>query len=378
MNTTQTLKHFVYKNKAHDLSTLEGCEDLYRDLGPLLSKMTKGLEPGPKLKPVSDFDKRMFCVAKNPPSTYYIDCRVVPDFLDNDIGLKALLKMAMISNYLNDHNHFTKFVYGTDKNEYQIIRGIKHDDYDRFDSFECRYENRYSGTENEKRVIRHFGTKHGIIAYQKSPKVKKRKKLSREDTRNENNIFIRVLMNGPQFVNRPLIDPFTKSNIESIKLVNDIDEREYTINTYTLHHCIFVNGTSIHKDGNEPSKALNTRSFTKFDITTILEFMGMIALGEDGHKIIHKTHYHDDIQGWFRRYLRGEVQWIPFHWRNERNYNQTVEWLIGQVTDLSKEDFPDYCRFVNLLSFTVDHRIEIETAIGFSPESFATFTYNVE
>jgi len=378
MKNTQTVKNFVYNGRSHDLSSLEGCASLYSELSNLLALMSKNIEPDEKLKHVSEFDKRRYRVVRNPPSTYYVDCRIVPDFLDNDVGLKALLKMAMMSNFSNDRSHISKFIYGTDKNEYQVLRGINTDDYDRFDTFDCRFENRYSGTENEKRVIRHFGTKHGIIAYQKSPKVKKRKKLNREDTRNENNVFIRVLMNGPQFFNRPLIDPFTKTNIESIKLFNDIDEREYTINTYTLHHCIFVNATSIHKDGNEPSKALNTRSFTKFDITTILEFMGMVALGEDGHKIIHKTHYHDDIQGWFRRYMRGEVQWIPFHWKNERNYNQTVDWLVNHVSDLSKDDFPDYCRFINLLSFTIEHRSDIELAIGYSPESFTTFTYNVE
>jgi hypothetical protein len=134
----------------------------------------------------------------------------------------------------------------------------------------------------------------------------------------------------------------------------------------------------VHKDGAEPSKALNAKSYTKFEASLILEFMGMIALGEDGHKTIHKTHQHDDIQGWFRRYLRGEVFWIPFHWRNETNYRVTANWLVSNVEDLTLDDIVPYHKFVEMLSFTNDHKESIKETLGHIPASTEIYSLNIE
>ncbi len=83
--------------------------------------------------------------------------------------------------------------------------------------------------------------------------------------------------------------------------------------------------------------------------------MGCIVMGEDGHKIIHKTHQSDDIQGWFRRYERGECCWIPYHWTSEANYVRTTDWLVENIENYNEEDVVPYIEFVLGLTFSAEH-----------------------
>lgn len=373
-----SLKKFTYQNSEYNLFAIEGCIDLLNAAMPEINLVCRSIKPSEKKMHVSEFDKRVYSVVVNSPSSYYIHRLSIPESFDTPVGHKAIVKLAMTAMYLKSECILPKFIYTTDKAEYQSARGISKDDYDRLDVFRCQTETKDRGTDKEKSVVRHFGTFEGQLAYAKLPKSRSRRKLSREETRNENNHFIRVMMNGPDFSQRPITDPFNRSLIESVELFNDLEGKAYSVNTYTLHHCLYVNSTSVYKDGAEPSKALNTKSYTKFEPAMILEFMGMIALGEDGHKTIHKTHYHDDIQGWFRRYMRGEVFWIPFHWRNEANYRKTTAWLLKHVDDLSADDLPSYFDFVKSLSFTDEHKEAIRVTLGYIPDSTTVFALNVE
>jgi uncharacterized UPF0160 family protein len=285
-----------------------------------------------------------FEIYKNGNTRYYIHKNIIPKMWLSDsknikIYLQSIIKSAMIEVYLNKHEEdksFSKYIYTHDKDTHILYRKISKTYVDRLDMFKCNFEM----TDGVK-SIRHFGTKIGSYCYSNN---------RRENNRAENNNFVRALMYGPNFLNRPLFDPFTRNLMENYSLFNEEKQETITVSTYSLHHALFANGKSINKYDNEPSKFLNQTIYTNYSKEVILEMLGCIALGEDGHKIIHATHRQDDVIGWINRYKRGECFWIPYHWINESNYNDTITWLSKCNKNVDITTFCKYADFITLNS----------------------------
>lgn len=335
----QTLKEFKIFGDTLNLYRQEDQIKSATLVGPMCDRLISGFK-GKTLQQLdlTSTDIRAYAVYKSGSTVYYVSKDIIPlswleDSANLSIYLQAIIKSAMVDIALNKEVKYTNFIYTYDKLTHRQARNVPDTILDVFSTFRCGFEAKKLGNE-EVKTIRHFGTAGGSTTM-------------RAANRTQNNLFIRVMMYGSEFYERPLIDPFTRSTIENYQLYNEEKKEYITVSTYSLHHALFIDGTSVNKYGVEPSSYLNKKSFREFTLEETIELMGCIALGEDGHKIIHATHRKDDVQGWIKRYKRGECYWIPLHWLNETEYKKTVDWICNNNENLEVDQFPSYSEFVN-------------------------------
>lgn len=339
----QTLKEFKLFNDTLNLYKQEDQLKSAALVGPMCERLISSNKAAtPKQIDLTSTDIREYAVYKSGSTVYYISRQIVPlswleDSTNFSVYLQAIIKSAMVDIALNKEVKYTNYIYTFDKLTHRQARNIPDTVLDVFSSFRCGFESKKMGGE-EVKAVRHFGTVCGPTTLNAA-------------NRSQNNLFIRVMMYGAEFYERPLIDPFTRSTIENHQLFNEEKKEYITVSTYSLHHALFTDGTSVNKYGVEPSSYLNKKSFRDFTIEETVELMGCIALGEDGHKIIHATHRKDDVNGWINRYKRGECYWIPPHWLSETEYNKTVNWICSNNEELIVEQFPSYADFIKSNSF---------------------------
>lgn len=332
---TQTLKEFQYQGKTYNLF-IEEDQIKFNEVVRSDLDMIKSSRPMPDQIDITDIDIREYSVYKNGATFYYIHKSIIPlswiESTDKRIYQQAIIKAALVEIALNKNKEdsFVNFIYTQDKFIYREARMLGSTILDRLDKFRCGFEQRSGSTTKH---IRHHGTVNGD-------------KHRRKRNRIENNLFIRVMMYGPEYYERPLFDPFTRNLIENYTIFNELENTHITVSTYTLHHALFSNGKSVNKYGTEPSTYLNQQHYASFTKEQVNEMLGCVALGEDGHKIIHATHREDDINGWLKRYKRGECFWIPYHWISEDMYNKTTKWLTEHVEDYQEEDIVPYLDFI--------------------------------
>jgi hypothetical protein len=342
MDNKITLKEFEYNGEFYNLFTDVDQIKFNTSIRGFLNNIHQR-KSNPTSIDITETDIREYSVYKSGGAVYYIDKSIMPvSWLNNKANLKvfqqAIIKAAMVEIALNKNESisFVNGIYTQDKLVHREARMSKATVLDRLDKFRCGFESKTVGAETFK-IVRHFGTTEGQLAYSNT---------RRQKNRSENNHFIRVLMYGPTYHERPLFDPFTRNLMENYTVYNEQEERHITVSTYTLHHALFINGKSVNKYGDEPSKYLNQSMYQNYTYDQVTELMGCIALGEDGHKIIHATHRQDDIKGWISRYKRGECFWIPYHWINQENYQQTINWLVDNVENFTEELALSYTDFV--------------------------------
>ena len=341
----QTLKEFKVYGNTYNLYFAEDQIKFNEEIRESLNLITPN-RPSPEQIDITDIDIREYSVYKNGASVYYIHKSVIPLSWIEDgnkrVYQQAIIKAALVEVALNKNKEksFVNFIYTQDKYSHREVRMLSHTILDRLDKFYCLFETKIiNGV--QKQMVRHSGTSLGN---------KELSKETRGKNRSDNNLFIRVLMYGPDFFERPLFDTLTRNLMENHTVYNVLEKKHYTVSTYTLHHALFSNGKSVNKYGKEPSAYLNKKHYMSFDSDQVNELLGCIALGEDGHKIIHATHREDDINGWINRYKRGECFWIPYHWISRSTYEQTTQWLLSKIEDYTEVDIVDYDDFIKLNS----------------------------
>lgn len=338
----QTLKEFKLFNETFNLYRQADQIKVATLIGTMCERLITSDTSKPPLQlDLTSVDNRDYSIYKSGSTVYYISKSIVPlswleDLTNLQIYLQAIIKSAMVDISLNKSTKYTQRIYTFDKLVHRQCRNIPDTVLDNLSSFRCGFEAKKLANETVK-TVRHFGTETGALLYNNS---------RRAENRSQNNLFIRVMMYGSEFYERPLIDPFTRSTIENYQLYNEEKKEYITVSTYSLHHALFVDGTSVNKYGVEPSSYLNKKSFRDFSLEETIELMGCVALGEDGHKIIHATHRKDDVNGWINRYKRGECYWIPLHWLNEIEYKKTINWICSNNENLEIDQFPIYSDFV--------------------------------
>ena len=351
-----SLREYHFNGQVFNLLNMKGQLAFNEAIRPVLNTLAKQCILGKETQDISDIDKREYHVFKQGRGVvYFINKGIVPNGIEpNKEFFNALMKAAYAEQFTRGQDHknpsYTGFIYG--KCKYLGYRNLEETTIDRFDFFITSKDTRPSTKETH---IRHQGSSKGRLAYQKSPEMRTAKMKRRNDFRQENGHFLRILMYGPNMHQRPLYDTFTKTSCEGLSLYNEIEQKEKVVNSYTIHHALFVNAKSVHKNGKEPSTYMNKMSYKSLQAEDVNEMLGCIVMGEDGHKIIHKTHQSDDIQGWFRRFERGECCWIPYHWTSEANYVRTTEWLVENIENYNEEDVMSYFDFVLGLTFTYEH-----------------------
>lgn len=351
-----SLRDYHFNGQRFNLFEMDGQIAFNEAIRPILNNLAKQCLLGKETQDISDIDKREYYVFKQGRGVvYFINKGIIPAGIEaNKEFFNALMKAAYAEQFTHEQDHknpsYTGYIYG--KCKYLGYRNLDETTIDRFDFFITSKDTRPSTKEVH---IRHQGTSKGRLAYQKSPEARTAKMKRRSNFRQENNHFLRILMYGPNMHQRPLYDTFTKTSCEGLSLYNEIEQKEKIVNSYTIHHALFVNAKSIHKSGKEPSTYMNKMSYKNLNAEDVNEMLGCIVMGEDGHKIIHKTHQSDDIQGWFRRFERGECCWIPYHWISEANYIRTTEWLVENIENYNEEDVVPYIDFVLGLTFTAEH-----------------------
>jgi hypothetical protein len=351
-----SLRAYSFNGHTFNLYEMEGQIAFNKAIRPILNSLASQCLLGKETQDIADIDKREYYALKQGRGVvYFINKGIIPHGIEaNKEFFNALMKAAYAEQYHDEVDHknpsYTGYIYG--KCKYLGYRNLDDTIVDRFDFFITSKDTRPATKETH---IRHQGTSKGRLAYQKSPEARTAKMSKRRGYRQENGHFLRILMFGPNMYQRPLFDTFTKTSCEGLSLYNDIEQKEKTVNSYTIHHALFVNSKSIHKSGKEPSTYMNKMSYTNLQSEDVNEMLGCIVMGEDGHKIIHKTHQSDDIQGWFRRFERGECCWIPYHWISEANYLRTTEWLVENIENYNDEDVVSYFEFVMGLTFSYEH-----------------------
>jgi hypothetical protein len=359
-----SLRDYQFNGQSFNLYEMDGQIAFNEAIRPVLNNLAKQCLLGKETQDIADIDKREYYSFKQGRGVvYFINKGIIPLGIDaNKEFFNALLKAAYAEQYAGEPDHknpsYTGYIYG--KCKYLSYRNLDDTIVDRFDFFITSKDTRPATKETH---IRHQGSSKGRLAYQKSPDVRTAKMKRSRVFRQENSHFLRVLMYGANMHQRPLFDTFTKTSCEGLSLYNDIEQREKVVNSYTIHHALFVNAKSVHKNGKEPSTYMNKMSYKNLEASDVNEMLGCIVMGEDGHKIIHKTHQSDDIQGWFRRFERGECCWIPYHWVSEAHYTRTTDWLVENIENFNDEDVVSYFDFVMGLTFTNEHVNAIKSTL---------------
>lgn len=338
-----------YSGKEYNLSLFNSVEELHTELQPVLQRLANQNKNIPKETVTIDtLDPRQW-IKVSVGRPYYIHNSIVPSEYLSDVAFhKAIIKVAFMEQYKAERipqttPTFSSFIYGHDKQTNLKARRLDETYVDRFDYFKGCREMKKTGSFPGQYIIRHGGTVKGSTA---------RGTERRASFRDENIEFLRVLMQGPDHVNRVLHCPMTMVPLEGFKIKNNITGDVHKPTCFELHHAKFVDGKSELKNGTDPSKYLNTMSYKNFTAEVIDEFLGMITLSTSAHSMLHKTHYNDDMQGWLGRYKQGNLNSIPYHWKSEAKYGKTTKWLMDNCENYTEDDVTDWPTFNGNNTFT--------------------------
>lgn len=237
------------------------------------------------------------------------------------LGGYSLTRYAMLLNMraqrdsILDEITISSFIFTKDKKQLADARGLGKNVFDRFDTFRCTPD----GIGN----FRKNGSRNGPMAVS----------LNR---RNQNKIFLHLLMYGEYIEGADLTCALTGEIVNSIKTFNEVMGIYEYPDIFQLHHVLYAKGVSTSKTNNtDPSEYLNKGLYCDFPHDVVVELMGCIVLSENSHSRIHKVQRNDDINGWLKKYKRGDLAYLPYHWKSEENYNNTVKILTER------------CRFFN-------------------------------
>lgn len=167
--------------------------------------------------------------------------------------------------------------------------------------------------------------------------------------RTENLIYEQVLLYGPGGIGKSLccagrgvsLSPYTRTNFLTGESVNVSDGQ--------WHHVLYTRNGSVFKT-NEPSKLLTERPYKLFSHNQHIEMLGCIPLCGDEHDAIHASNGIDGIDNWFKRFANGEAKFLPYHFVNEEQYNETILWISDNTLNFDLLNAPDYETFIRLLS----------------------------
>lgn len=342
--------------KSYDIGTVEGAESFHADHSDLLTTLSTSLPVPKRTIEATDIDQRLY-VAVTVGTKYFVDRRIIPlEEQDNPAFHRALVKAAFFDNFVSPKNeesakNFVWHIYGSDKKTNLEARGLDCSYLDRFDRFIGMRERFSSGPKEGMYKIRHGGTRDG---------GSKRKLIVSKSNRDSNLTFLRLLANGPNGLQKSLRCPHFGTSLEGTQpMFDSIGGEEKCMSFFEIHHAMYVNGESVHKASKDPSAYINRVDFRQMTADVVNEFLHCIILSTSYHAMIHKLQRHDDIQGWYGRFLRDEIQVLPYHWRCKHNYNKTVKWLCENVDAYTEDDIISWEDFVQLNTFSSEHKRQI-------------------
>lgn len=345
----QMSTHLKVNNISYNISRLDDVEVLHKIATPVLNAVVAPLQMPAEESMIHKIPQALYETV-TVGTQYYVHRSLLSAlaeiFPGNDTKVinKALVKIAFCEQFKNFSTDattkaakFTSFMFGHDKKVNLEARGRDLRYIDRFDYFKgCRELKKVPGGDDYY-IIRHGGTSKGANAYSGLPERRKANADARASTRSTNMKFLRALMYGPKNVNQALHCPYHRFQIEEHEMVSLIKQAA-SQTCFELHHAKFVNGKSTTKGQKDPSYYMNKADYTNFDAETINEMLGIISLSRCYHGKIHKFVQHDDIQNWIHRYSIGSVSEIPHHWKNQKFYEQTIDWLIEQCDNYTEDN----------------------------------------
>lgn len=364
--------YILYEGEEYNISLLSDVQLLHAKLSPKLNMLCSGEKPYHRYTPIEKLDVREY-ESVTVGTEYKVSRKIIPlSDLDNPLFHKVIVKVGFYEIFIDPKNDksetcFVHFIYGKDKKTNLEARGLDLNIVDRLDRFKGAREKKSTGPFKGKYIIRHTGTHEGAI---------KRSNARRAENRSDNMEFLRVLMNGPNKVSRALHCPKFGNNVEFYNTIFNAITGEYRdIAFFEIHHAKFINGESTHKNGKDPSNAINRTNYKNMSADVINEFLHCIVLSNNYHSMIHKSHRHDDIQGWYGRLKRGEIGFIPYHWISKSKYEKTIKWILDNVDGYTEEDIIPWEDFVSMNSFSEEEKNRILNDLPKETRSNANFIH---
>lgn len=249
------------------------------------------------------------------------------------IGEYELSRYCMLVNMRaardqDDSISVCHFVFTTDKSNLAIIQGLSPDALCRLDTFVCSDD----GNGN----FRKNGTIKGNLMH---------KQLKRESARESNKKLLHTLMFGGYNTEHLLTCAYSGVVVEDITITDYILNTEKTVNEYELHHVTFMDRESIGKT-DSPSEHLNRYKLHEMPHLVLIELLSCVVLSASRHSSLHKACAADDIMSWKKRWNNGELSYMPWHWQNEENYNNTLNRISNMCPLFRKELALSYAEFI--------------------------------
>jgi len=275
-------------------------------------------------------------------SPYYIPNELrkyIPDRQTEIMFIRGLLAAVATGD-----RDIARYVFAQCKN--RLIRLESDDALDRFDTFHCVIA-------SDTFTYRHQGTIDGAI---------KTNQLGSNQYgyATTNNLFLRVLQRGPDNINSPLVCSISGQVVEAVPTWLPTENRYLSINRYDIHHSKYVNNSSFYYDiennkmvekAVEPSNYLLKWIYPQYTTQMFAELLSCAIVSTGEHKALHNLPISGGgINHWIGGDTAGAYKCIPWAWKSEQNYKDTLLWASNNCPRVNIDKMPTYDEFIKLHS----------------------------